>query len=93
MSSPAPARSGAASEDGPRNGDVIVAPAGSQSARYVITQSPGPPQLTYGSRDAAVDAARRFAEFHAVDVWLERRSGLTRLATHRVDISLSSGPG
>ena len=81
---------GAAPEDGPRDGDVIVAPDDVSSARHVMAQAPGPPQLMFGSRDAAVNAARRFAERYSVDVWLDEDSRLTRLARHRSHASLSS---
>jgi len=81
---------GAAPEDSPRDGDVIVAPGDPPSALYVIAQVPGPPQLMFGSRDAAVNAARRFAKRDAVDVWLEENSTLTRLASHRSRAPLPS---
>jgi hypothetical protein len=67
----------------PRKGDVVVAPNGATAPRFTVRQVPGDPQVSWGSRAAAVDCARQFARRHAVDAWLDEGASLSCLVRHR----------
>ncbi len=55
----------------PEHGDLVIA----QGTRdelgvYIVRSTPGPDQLVVGTRDAALEHARRFAKHQHVRVWL-----------------------
>jgi hypothetical protein len=55
----------------PRHGDLIISPMATAKAGFGVRQLPGVVQFSMPHRNAATDFARRFAELHGVDVWLE----------------------
>jgi len=67
----------------PCAGDVVIMPDGHRLRHYVVAQLPGAPQMSWGSRDAAIAAANPFARRHSVDIWMQDGKGVTRVARHR----------
>jgi hypothetical protein len=61
--------------DGPRDGDVVVAADLGSPGRFTVRQFPRKPQVSWPSRELALDSVRVFARLKGVDVWVaDRRS-------------------
>jgi hypothetical protein len=67
----------------PRRGDVVITPDDRRPCRYAAAQLPGAPQVIWPSRQAAIEAAQRFARQYGVDVWMQEGGALTRVTKHR----------
>jgi len=67
----------------PSDGDIVVSRDPRRQQYFTIHQVPGAPQISWASRDAAIDVARGFALRHAVDPWISDGQFTTRLLSHR----------
>jgi hypothetical protein len=67
----------------PQDGDVVVSNHATAGWRYALRQVPCRAQLLCGSRDSAVEIARRFAREHSVNVWLSHNGTSVRLDVFR----------
>jgi hypothetical protein len=67
----------------PQNGDVVVAREVGPRVHYTVRQIPGIVQFSSGTRDAALELARKFARRYKVDVWHSERGKYRRLEAYR----------
>ncbi len=62
----------------PRHGDIIVAADATSPRYYAIRQVPGTPQVSWASREQALEVAIAYAQRHAVDLWFVDEMGARR---------------
>jgi hypothetical protein len=74
----------------PADGDVVITPDDHVPRRYAISQVPGGPQVSWTSRDEALEVAKKFARHHVVDVWVIEDLSPTQVSRHRPAVSSRS---